>query len=146
MKIQITASAGQGTKLISIILGKILADQDIEVYTYTLYGPNVRKGNVSSFLVTDKKPIQMPFFEKSDLLIELAQTDESLPYSKKVKGEVFINLAEKLNLREMTNFIILGYILNSLNVKLDIKKISEFVPKIISKDWEKAVNAGYSIK
>ncbi len=146
MKIQLTASAGQGTKLISIILGKILADQDIEVYTYTLYGPNVRKGNVSSFLVTDKKPIQMPFFEKSDLLIELTQTDESLPYFKKVKGEIFINLAEKLNLREMTNFIILGYILKSICVKLNIKKISEFVPKNISKYWEKAVNAGYSIK
>jgi len=146
MKIQITASAGQGTKLMSIILGKILADQNIEVYTYTLYGPNVRKGNVSSFLVTDKKPIQMPFFEKSDLLIELAQTDESLPSSKKIKGEIFINKAEKLNLREMTNFIILGYLLKMLDIRLDMKKISEFIPKSISKDWEKAVNAGYSIR
>jgi len=147
MKIQIVASAGQGTKLISTLIGKILSSYGMYAYVYTLYGPNMRKGIVSSFIVTDCKLIEEPFFEKSDVLFEFAQADESLPSFKKIDMNVLNKIAEsKLNDKSMVNFVLLGYLLKLLKLELKTDKIKEFVSENISDKWKIAVKEGYEMK
>ncbi|UCD20630.1 MAG: hypothetical protein JSW08_02545 [archaeon] len=147
MKIQIIAFAGQGTKLMTSLLGKILAQNHIHVYNYTLYGPTMRKGVVSSFLMTDINEIEVPFFEKSDLLLEFVKTEDALPTAKRIDGNYFLKITkEKLGHANMVNFVLLGFLLKQMKVKLNLNKWREYIPKNISKDWEKALEAGYNCK
>lgn len=153
-KIVISGKAGQGVKLISVILGKVLTDLGFNVSLALVYGPSVRSGLVESELIYSENKIDVTMIEKADIMVRLSKEETKYKADKIIcdKGgceghEIpFSKLAvEKLENKMMVNMIALGSLLKAVN--LDFSKI-DFKDKIPAKFLEKGVEAiklGYDL-
>ncbi|MFH1752081.1 MAG: 2-oxoacid:acceptor oxidoreductase family protein [archaeon] len=153
MNVMMVGTAGQGIKLVSITLAKVLAKVGYFVSVNVTYGASVRTGKVESMLVFDTKPIECPTFDKADIVLKLTQSDRE---GKRIicekglcKGEeiAFTEESEKhFNTRMFANMIALGKMLKVLGI--DIKKL-DLKQKLPAKFFEnnvKAVKIGYSFE
>ncbi|MBS3072289.1 hypothetical protein J4477_00440 [Candidatus Pacearchaeota archaeon] len=130
-KIIIYGNAGQGVKLVSIILANILQGQGYQIALTHRYSPLVRSGESNAYLIFSKDKIENPLVEDADIEYDLNKTD----YQS--------NLLKKCENPRMMNMVFLGVVLKELKIKIKPEDIKKFLPKKFVEENLSAIMKGY---
>ncbi len=130
-KITLKGNAGQGIKLVSKILTKILMNKGYNIALTTDYSPFVRAGDSNAFIVFSKNKITTPLIDKPDIKYDLR--DKTLQQE----------LLSKYDNRKVMNMSLLGKILNKLNFQLTEKDIKIYLGKKFSSENLSAISANF---
>ncbi len=129
-KLILRGTAGQGIKLLSLILADILKGQGYQIALTHEYSPLVRFGESNAYLIFSRQKIENPLIEKADLEYDLKE--------KRLQND----LLKKYNNKKSMNMVLLGVILKKLNLKIDGKKIERYLPKKFIEENLKAIKKG----
>jgi len=164
-KIIISGAGGQGIKMMSITLGKVLAKLGYNVSTDIQYDAAIRGGKITALLTYSKQPIDNPIIEKPDIFLKLHKEGEHFVADKLVcdkrmcidgpdceeckgcGGEQlpFEELAEtKFGKKILMNMIALGRLLKMLEIDLEGIDLEEVLPKKFVEKNKEAIKYGYS--
>ncbi|MBS3170625.1 2-oxoacid:acceptor oxidoreductase family protein [Candidatus Woesearchaeota archaeon] len=130
-KIIIYGNAGQGVKLVSIILANILQNQGYQIALSHRYSPLVRSGESNAYLIFSKDKIENPLVEDADFEYDLNKTD------------LQVKLLKKFDSPRMMNMVLLGVVLNDLKIKVISEDIKKFLPKKLVEENLSAIMNGY---
>jgi len=154
-RIYISGSGGQGVKLMSSILSKIISDLEYNVSLMFDYDAAMRGGIINSFLVYADQKIESPLVEEADLYLKLAENKDDVKAKVIICDKGLCNGKqipfEQIAKKEFGNVIVinmlaLGVLLKELD--FDLKKINldDFVPEKNKDQNIKAIKYGYSLK
>ncbi len=130
-KLFLYGKAGQGIKLLSLVLANILKDQGYQIALTHRYSPLVRAGESNAYLIFSRQKIENPLIEKADLEYDLNK--------KKLQEK----LLKKYSNKKSMNMVLLGMLLKKLNLKIDEKEIKKYLPKRFLEENLKAIKQGY---
>ena len=130
-KIIIYGNAGQGVKLVSIILANILQNQGYQIALSHRYSSLVRSGESNAYLIFSKDKIENPLVEDADFEYDLNKTD------------LQVKLLKKFDSPRMMNMVLLGVVLNDLKIKVVSEDIKKFLPKKLIEENLSAIMNGY---
>jgi len=130
-KIIIYGNAGQGVKLVSIILANILQNQGYQIALSHRYSSLVRSGESNAYLIFSKDKIENPLVEDADFEYDLNKTD------------LQVKLLKKFDSPRMMNMVLLGVVLNDLKIKVVSEDIKKFLPKKLIEENLSAIMKGY---
>ena len=130
-KLVLYGTAGQGVKLLSLILANILKDQDYHIALTHKYSPLVRFGESNACLIFSRQKIENPLIEKADLEFDLK--------GKKLQED----LLKKSGDKKFMNMALLGMILKKLKLKMNEKELKKYLPKRFLEENLKAIARGY---
>jgi len=83
-KIVLAGEAGQGVKIMSQVLARILAKLGKDVSLNVVYGAAVRGGEIEAELIYSDRRIDVPFIERADIRVQLAGTSNRRFKAKEV--------------------------------------------------------------
>jgi Pyruvate/2-oxoacid:ferredoxin oxidoreductase gamma subunit len=153
-KIFISGSGGQGIKLMSFVLSKILSNFNYNVSLMFDYDAAMRGSTIDALLVYSDQIVESPSIEKADIFLKLSKNDENIEADNlicqkgvcKNDGIDFKGLAKReFGKKLVMNMIATGYLLKKLN--LDLKKIDleDILPDKNKKQNIEAIKYGYRI-
>ena len=131
-KIIIYGNAGQGVKLVSIILANILQNQGYQIALSHRYSPLVRSGESNAYLIFSKDKIENPLVEDADFEYDLNKTDYQA------------SLLNKCENPRMMNMVFLGVMLKELKIAIKPEDIKVFLPKRFIEENLSAIMKGYT--
>lgn len=143
----ISGEGGQGVKLIGQILGKILAGLGYEVSVDYAFDTAIRGGKIDAYITYSDQKIDNPMIEEADYHIRLSTLaedgrgrmticDAELCRQEKCDAEKcrITNLpfrkaaVEKFGNRILMNMIVLGKILQLLDIDIDKLELERILP------------------
>ena len=137
-KIFISGSGGQGIKLMSFVLSKIILKLDYNVSLMFDYDAAMRGGTIDAFLVYSDRKIDNPLIEEADIFLKLAENGDDIIAEKIIcqKGlcdgeEIpFMETAkEKFGNPLVMNMLAVGVLLKKLNLDLNRVDIESLIPE-----------------
>ncbi len=153
-KIFITGSGGQGIKLMSFVISKILSRSGYNVSLMFDYDAAMRGGTIDALLTYSDQKIENPSIEKADILVKLSENGEKVEYDEIIcqkgicpgKDIGFKEIAKKeFGNKLVMNMLVTGYLLKKLDFKLDESFLKEILP-IKNKDQNiEAIKYGYNL-
>jgi len=153
-RIFISGSGGQGIKLMSFIISKILSSFDYNVSLMFDYDAAMRGGTIDALLIYSDQIIESPSIEKADIFIKLSKNGEKIESDKlicqkgvcKSDGINFEGIAKKeFGNKLVMNMIATGYLLKTLNFNLEEIDLEEILPNKNKQQNIKAIKYGYNI-
>lgn len=129
--ISLLGAAGQGMKLLGIILAKILESKGYHAAITFEHDSFVRAGNSNAYLVFSKRKVDNPIIDDPDLTYDVK--------TKELKEE----LLRKYNDPKAMNMTLLGKILKELKIGMP-ENIETYLPKRNAESNKKAIEAGYA--
>lgn len=153
-KISISGSGGQGVKLMSLLLSKIITKLDYNVSLVFDYDSAMRGGGIDSFIVYSDEKIGNPLMDKADIHIKLSESRD-IEAGEIICQKGLCNGKEidfkKIARNEFGNVIVvnmlsLGFLLKKLNISLDKIDFDEILPERNKKQNIEAIKYGYSLK
>jgi len=124
-------TAGQGMKLLGIILARILEGKGYHVALTFEHDSFVRAGNSNAYLVFSKGKVDNPIVDEPDLRYDVK------------KPELKEELLKKYNDPKAMNMTLLGEILRELRMEMP-ENIDAYLPKRNIESNKKAIEAGYA--
>ena len=124
-------AAGQGMKLLGIILAKILESRGYHVAITFEHDSFVRAGNSNAYLVFSKRKVDNPIADEPDFTYDVK------------KPELKEELLKKYNDPKAMNMTLLGKILRELKMEMP-ENIEIYLPKRNAESNKKAIEAGYA--
>ncbi|MBD3156188.1 MAG: hypothetical protein GF368_06110 [Candidatus Aenigmarchaeota archaeon] len=152
-KIFITGLGGQGIKLMTSILSKILSSLNYNVSLMFDYDAAMRGGTIDALLTYSDKKIDNPLIEKADILVKLSEDGEKINSEQIIceeglckNGFPFKEIAKKEFDNELVmNMLVLGYLLKTLNFDLKIIDLNKILPDKNKEQNIKAIKYGYNL-
>lgn len=153
-KIFITGSGGQGIKLMSFVISKILSSSGYNVSLMFDYDAAMRGGIIDSLLTYSDQKIESPSIEKADVLVKLSENGEKIEYDDIICQKELCN-GNEFDFKEIAkkefgnklvmNMLVTGYLVNKLNFKLDEIDLNEILPDKNKNQNLKAIKYGYNL-
>lgn len=152
-KIFITGSGGQGIKLMSSILSKILSNLNYNVSLMFDYDAAMRGGAIDALITYSDEKIDTPLIEKADILVKLSENEEKIESKQTIcekglceDGFPFKEIAKKEFENELVmNMLVLGYLLKTLNFDLKTINLDKILPDKNKEQNIEAIKYGHNL-
>lgn len=151
-KIIISGEGGQGVKLISITLAKMLSKLGKEVTLVVDYSASVRGAEIVTYLTYSNKKIENPIFKEADILLKLSKFGKEFK-AKRTVCETglcddlqipFEEIAEdKFDSPIEMNMVALGELLKLMYVDINKIDLHKLLPKKSIEMHINAIKYGY---
>ncbi len=125
MKIVINGKGGHGVKFGAHLLGLIAAGKEKQVSISYEYDTAIRGQNITAFIIISDNKILNPVVEEADVIYDAGEFEK----------EAVSNFGAGI----YSTMLILGRILNHLNLTVNKKEFKQFVEKETETNW-KALN------
>lgn len=157
----VAGEAGQGIKVMSHALANILARLGKEVSVNLIYDAAVRGGNITAEIIFSDEKINVPFFNKADICLQLSK-----PVRRKFRAEKQIvdssiigdmeyaddrdvfpfkrTAIEKFGSPIFLNMIALGRLLNYIDIPIDQVDFRSTLPARFLEENVQAIKYGYT--
>ena len=153
-KISISGSGGQGVKLMSLLLSKIIAKLDYNVSLVFDYDSAMRGGGIDSFITYSDEKIGNPIIDKADIHVKLSESKDI--EATEVVCQKGLCDGKEIDFKEIArnefgnvivvNMLGLGFLLKKLNIGLDKIDFEEILPERNKKQNIEAIKYGYNLK
>ena len=160
-KLILTGEAGQGIKLMAHALANILAKLGKEVSVNILYDATVRSGDITAELVFSDERIDVPFFNRADICLQLSKPvrrkfnadkqiiDRSIAEDLEYTGAKDVHpfkqdAIEKFGSPIFINMIALGRVLNYIGIPIDQVDFRTSLPARFLEENVRAIKYGYT--
>lgn len=153
-KIFISGSGGQGIKLISLMLSKMLTKLDYNVSLVFDYDSAMRGGGIDASLIYSNEKIGSPLIEEADIHLKFSEgrdiTSKEIICQEGLCDGKQIDF-KKLARNEFGNAIVmnmlgLGFLLKKLYIDLDTLDLKSVLPERNKEQNIKAIKYGYGLK
>ena len=152
--ILISGSGGQGVKLMSLVLSKIISDFDYNVSLVFSYDAAMRGGSIVAFLKYSDSTIDNPIIEDADIHLKLS--DGSNVNAKKVICQTGTCDGEQIDFKQIAmkefenilavNMIGIGVLLKNIDISLDNVSFESVLPSKNLEQNIKAIKYGYGLR
>jgi Pyruvate/2-oxoacid:ferredoxin oxidoreductase gamma subunit len=148
---------GQGVRVISGVLGKLLAHMGTHVTVLFDYDSSVRGSMSDAFVIFDDVPIANPVVEDADFMLKLANQGHLRISGRKVVTDLglagptdeqipFATLGSQRFGKELFgNMIALGRLMNLARIEYDERSIRESLPQRFRDENLAAIRYGYEL-
>ncbi len=159
----LAGEAGQGIKVMAHALANILSKLGKEVSLNLVYGTAVRGGEISAELIFSDEKIEVPFFDKADICLQLSRpVRKGFKADKQIIEEAILEYIERVDKetedvvpfkREavdrfgspiFVNMIALGRLLNHIGIPIDKLNFSHGLPARFLEENVRAIKYGYT--
>lgn len=160
-RLVIAGEAGQGIKVMAHALANILAKLGKEVTLNLLYDASVRGGEITAELIFSDERIEVPFFDKADVCLQLSKparrrfkadkqiVEESIaeyiePTDTKDVVPFKRDAVEKFGSPIFINMIALGRLLHHIGIPIDKVDFRSGLPARFLEENVRAIKYGYT--
>lgn len=157
----LAGEAGQGIKVMAVALSNILAKLGKEVSLNLVYDATVRGGNITAELIFSDEKIDVPFFDKADICLQLSRpvrrrfiadkqvVEESIAeYIERTDTEDIVpferEAVERFGSPIFVNMIALGRLLYHIGIPIDKVDFSAGLPARFLEENVRAIKYGYT--
>ncbi|MFQ5861900.1 MAG: GNAT family N-acetyltransferase [Candidatus Brocadiales bacterium] len=157
----IAGEAGQGIKVMAHALANILAKLGKEVSLNVLYDASVRGGDITAELIFSDERIDIPFFDKADICLQLSRPvrrrfdadkqiiEESIAeYIEPTDSKDIVpfkrEATEKFGSPIFINMIALGRLLHHIGIPIDKVDFRSGLPARFLEENVRAIKYGYT--
>ena len=159
----LAGEAGQGIKVMASALANILAKLGKEVSLNLIYDAAVRGGNITAELIFSDEKIDVPFFDKADICLQLSRPiRKRFKADKQVVEESIVEYVghtdtedivpfqreavEKFGSPIFINMIALGRLLYHIGIPIDKIDFSAGLPARFLEENVRAIKYGYTFQ
>lgn len=159
-RIVLAGEAGQGIKAMAHALANILAKMGKEVTMNVLYDATVRGGEITAEIVFSDEKVEVPFFEKADIYLQLAKTTRRPFEAERQIVEASVSekgappesatvpfqreAIEKFGSPLFINMIALGRLLHDIGIPIDKVDFRAELPARFLDENIRAIKYGYT--
>jgi len=153
-KVFISGSGGQGVKLISLILSKILTKSDYNVSLVFDYDSAMRGGGIDASLIYSDERIGSPLIENADIHLKFSESREMA--SKETICQYGFCNDRQIDFKEIArnefgnvivmNMLGLGVLLKKLDIEIVGLDLKNILPERNLEQNIKAISYGYNLK
>ncbi len=157
----IAGEAGQGIKVMAHALANILSKLGKEVSLNLVYDSAVRGGEISAQLIFSDEKIEIPFFDRADICLQLSRPvkkrynadkqiiEESIvEYIEDAKGQDVVSFkreaVERFGSPIFINMIALGRLLQHIGIPIDKVDFRSCLPARFLEENVRAIKYGYT--
>lgn len=160
-RLVIAGEAGQGIKVMAHALANILAKLGKEVSLNLLYDASVRGGEITAELIFSDEKIEVPFFNRADICLQLSRpVRRRFDADKQIIEESIAEYIELTDTRDVVpfkreaiekfgspifiNMIALGRLLHHIGVPIDKVDFRSGMPARFLEENVRAIKYGYT--
>lgn len=153
-KIFVSGSGGQGIKMMSFMLSKIISSFDYNVSLVFDYDSAMRGGGIDAFITYSNEKIESPMFEEADIHLKFSESRKLS--SKEIICQTGFCNGKQINFKEIArkefgnnivmNMLGMGFLLKKINIVLNKINLEKILPKRNKSQNIEAIKYGYNLK